>query len=190
VFTRDLGESPGMPAVHVAVPSDLPPVDADAQRIGHVLTNLADNARKYGGEGPVTITARRSRGMIVVTVQDTGPGIAGQERSLVFDRFYRGRAARAGEMRGSGLGLYVCRRLIEAHGGRIWVESRPGRGTAFHFTVPRVEPAQLPALASAEGGNERPTAARAGRGRRAPDARLHPGEPGAAGIAGPRGAGR
>ena len=55
-FTGDLGESPGMPPVHVAVPSDLPPVDADAQRIGHVLANLADNARKYGGDGPVTIT--------------------------------------------------------------------------------------------------------------------------------------
>ena len=135
VFTRDLGESPGMPAVHVAVPSDLPPVDVDAQRIGHVLGNLADNARKYGGEGPVTITARRSRGMVVVTVQDTGPGIAADERSLVFDRFYRGRTARAGEQRGSGLGLYVCRRLIEAHGGRIWVEPEDGR-SAISFSLP------------------------------------------------------
>jgi PAS domain S-box-containing protein len=135
VLTRDLGESPGMPAVHVAVPSDLPPVDADAQRIGHVLANLADNARKYGGDGPVTISARRSRGMVVVTVQDTGPGIAADERSLVFDRFYRGRTARAGEQRGSGLGLYVCRRLIEAHGGRVWVEPEDGR-SAISFSLP------------------------------------------------------
>ena len=134
VFTHDLGESPGMPAVHVAVPSDLPPVDADAPRIGHVLANLADNARKYGN-GPVTITARRSRGMVVVTVQDTGSGIAAEERALVFDRFYRGRTARAGEMRGSGLGLYVCRRLIEAHGGRIWVEPEDGR-SAISFSLP------------------------------------------------------
>jgi PAS domain S-box-containing protein len=132
--TRDLGESPGMPAVHVAVPSDLPPVDADATRIGHVLVNLADNARKYG-DGPVTITARRSRGMVVVTVQDRGPGIAAEERSLVFDRFHRGRAARAAAMPGSGLGLYVCRRLIEAHGGRIWVEPEEGR-SAISFSLP------------------------------------------------------
>jgi signal transduction histidine kinase len=134
-FTRDVGESPGMPAVHVAVPSDLPPVDADALRIGHVLANLADNARKYGGDGPVTISARRSRGMVVVTVQDTGPGIAADERALVFDRFYRGRAARAGDTRGSGLGLYVCRRLVEAHGGRIWVEPEDGR-SAISFSLP------------------------------------------------------
>jgi PAS domain S-box-containing protein len=134
VLTHDLGESPGMPAVHLAVPSDLPPVDADAPRIGHVLANLADNARKYG-DGPVTVTARRSRGMVVVTVQDTGRGIAADERSLVFDRFYRGRTARAGKMRGSGLGLYVCRRLIEAHGGRIWVEPEEGR-SAISFSLP------------------------------------------------------
>ena len=93
---------------HVAVPSDLPPVDADAQRIGHVLANLADNARKYGGDGPVTITARRSRGMVVVTVQDTGPGIAADERSLVFDRFYRGRTARAGATRAAAASGCTC----------------------------------------------------------------------------------
>ncbi|HET7828585.1 MAG TPA: ATP-binding protein [Candidatus Limnocylindrales bacterium] len=134
-FTRDLGESPGMPAVHVAVPSDLPLVDADSVRIGHVLANLVDNARKYGGEGPVTITARRARGMVVVTVTDTGPGIAPDERTLVFDRFYRGRATRDGGPRGSGLGLYVCRRLVEAHGGEIWVEPEDGR-SAISFSLP------------------------------------------------------
>ena len=134
-FTRDLGESPGMPAVHVAVPSDLPPVDADAMRVGHVLANLVDNARKYGGDGPVTISARRARGMVVVTVTDTGPGIAPEERTLVFDRFYRGRASRDGGPRGSGLGLYVCRRLVEAHGGEIWVEPEDGR-SAISFSLP------------------------------------------------------
>jgi signal transduction histidine kinase len=134
-FTRDLGESPGMPPVHVAAPSDLPPVDADALRIGHVLANLVDNARKYGGDGPVTITARRSRRLVIVTVSDTGPGIAPEERGLVFDRFFRGRAARDANARGSGLGLYVCRRLVEAHGGTIWVEPEAGR-SEISFSLP------------------------------------------------------
>jgi PAS domain S-box-containing protein len=133
--TRELAESPGMPAVHAAVPDDLPPVDVDAPRIGHVLTNLVDNARKYGGDGAVTITARRSRTTVVVTVTDSGPGIPEDERGLVFDRFYRGRAARESEARGSGLGLYVCRRLVEAHGGRIWVEPERGR-SAISFSLP------------------------------------------------------
>lgn len=134
-FMHDVGESPGVPRVHVAVPSDLPPVDADAHRIGNVLANLVDNARKYGGDGPVTITARRSRGLVIVTVSDTGPGIPPDERGLVFDRFYRGRAAREANARGSGLGLYVCRRLVEAHGGQMWVEREDGR-SAISFSLP------------------------------------------------------
>jgi signal transduction histidine kinase len=134
-FTRDLGESPGMPQVHVAAPQDLPPVDADAMRVGHVLANLVDNARKYGGDGPVTISARRGRRVVVVTVSDTGAGIAPEERELVFDRFYRGRAARDAGARGSGLGLYVCRRLVEAHGGTMWVEPEEGR-SEMSFSLP------------------------------------------------------
>ncbi|MDP2350274.1 MAG: ATP-binding protein [Chloroflexota bacterium] len=134
-FAQDLGESPGMPPVDVAVPPDLPPVDADPVRVGHVLANLVDNAHKYGGTGAVTITAHRSRRMVVVTVRDGGPGIPPDERGLVFDRFYRGRAARDGMMRGTGLGLYVCRRLVEAHGGQIWVEPEAGR-SAISFSLP------------------------------------------------------
>ncbi len=139
-FTRDVGESPGMPQVHVAVPQDLPPVDADPLRIGHVLANLVDNARKYGGDGLVTISARRSRRLVIVTVSDTGPGIAAEERALVFDRFFRGRAARQAQTRGSGLGLYVCRRLVEAHGGTIWVEPEAGR-SAISFSLPHARQA-------------------------------------------------
>ncbi|MFL5646311.1 MAG: sensor histidine kinase, partial [Chloroflexota bacterium] len=99
-----------------------------------------DNARKYGGEGPVTISARRSRRMVIVTVSDTGPGIAPEERALVFDRFYRGAAAREANTRGSGLGLYVCRRLVEAHGGTIWVEQEAGR-SEISFSLPHARQA-------------------------------------------------
>jgi two-component system sensor histidine kinase KdpD len=83
----------------------------------------------------VTITARRSRRTVVITVSDTGPGIPVDERGLVFDRFYRGRSARDGTTRGTGLGLYVCRRLVEAHGGEIWVEPDVTR-SAISFGLP------------------------------------------------------
>ncbi len=132
----DLAESPGMRPVHVAIPSDLPLVEIDPVRIGHVLSNLVDNAQKYGGDGPITVTARRDRGMVVVTVHDRGSGIPHDERTRVFDRFYRGRDTRAG-IPGSGLGLYVCRRLVEAHGGRIWVETEAS-GSAMSFSLPVV----------------------------------------------------
>ena len=130
-----LGEWPGMPPVRVAVPHDLPDVDVDAVRIGHVLANLVDNARKYGGPGPIVICALQRPGAIVITVEDDGPGIPPDERVLVFDRLYRGRAARDAYPGAGGIGLHVCRRLVEAHGGRIWVEPHPGR-SAVSFSVP------------------------------------------------------
>jgi signal transduction histidine kinase len=130
-----LGEWPGMSPVTLAVPPGLPDVQVDAIRIGHVVVNLVDNARRYGGPGPVQISARRHRSTVVLTVDDQGPGIAPDERPFVFDRLYRGRAAREVHPGGSGLGLHVSRRLIEAHGGRIWIESEPGR-SAISFSVP------------------------------------------------------
>lgn len=138
----DLAESPGAPAVRVAIPPDLPPVEIDPLRIGHVLANLVDNARKYGGGGPITVNAREDRDGVVVTVHDTGPGVPIEERPHVFDRFYRGRNARAGRTPGTGLGLYVCRRLVEAHGGRIWVEGEGG-GSAVSFSLPVAPPEAL-----------------------------------------------
>jgi len=97
--------------------------------------NLVDNARRYGGPGAIGIRARQRRGTVVVTVEDAGPGIPVDERPLVFDRLYRGRAARASHPGGAGLGLHVCRRLVEAHGGRIWIEPDPGR-SAISFSLP------------------------------------------------------
>jgi signal transduction histidine kinase len=134
-FGGSLGEWPGMPAIRIDVPPGVPPVQVDATRIGHVLVNLVDNARRYGGSGAVEIRARRRRGTVVVTVEDGGAGIPVDERPLVFDRLYRGRSARVTHPGGTGLGLYVCRRLVEAHGGRIWIEPEPGR-SAISFSLP------------------------------------------------------
>jgi len=130
-----LAEWPGMPPIRVDVPADTPPVQVDATRIGHVLVNLVDNARRYGGHGRIDIRARRHPGAVVVTVEDDGHGIPPDERPLVFDRLYRGHEARASYPGGTGLGLHVCRRLVEAHGGRIWIEPEPGR-SAISFSLP------------------------------------------------------
>ncbi len=129
-----IGEWPGMPPVTASIPPGLPVVDVDAVRIAHVLVNLVDNARRYGDEGRVQIRARRRRTTVVVTVQDDGPGIPPDERAVVFDRHYRGRAARDAYPAGTGTGLHVCRRLVEAHGGTIWVE--PGMPSAISFSLP------------------------------------------------------
>ena len=111
-----------MPPVCLDVPPDIPDANADAIQIGHVLANLVDNARRYGGTGSLTIRARPRQGAVVITVEDSGPGIPPAERARVFDRLYRGGHARELHPDGRGLGLHVCRRLVEAHGGQIWIE--------------------------------------------------------------------
>ena len=136
----EFGDAPGMPPIEVSVPSDLPPVHVDADRIAQVLDNLVANAAKYGGAvAPITIRAARHEGGVVVSVEDEGTGISPSERERVFERFYRGRQARGGGTPGSGLGLYVCRRLVEAHGGSIWVDDRE-HGTSISFTLPVAAP--------------------------------------------------
>jgi len=125
--------------VHLDVPPDLPPVHADPGRLERILANLLGNALKHSGPGvPVRVSAGLDGGEVRVTVADRGPGIDPADLPRVFERFYRGRGA-AGD--GLGLGLYIARTLVEAHGGRIGVESRPGEGAAFSFTLPRA-PAQ------------------------------------------------
>lgn len=132
----DVAEMPGSLAVRLSVPPDLPPVYADPVRIGQVVANLLDNARKYGTPGSmVTIRARRADDQAVVTVDNDGPEIAPEERESVFERFYRGRDARSSGTPGIGLGLHLSRRLAEAHGGQLRLEERPG-GTCISLTLP------------------------------------------------------
>jgi signal transduction histidine kinase len=84
----------------------------------------------------VTLRAQAAGDLVMLEVRDTGDGIAATDLPRVFDRFYRGDPARARDA-GAGLGLAIARGIVEAHGGRIWVESEPGRGTRFAFTLPR-----------------------------------------------------
>jgi heavy metal sensor kinase len=112
---------------------------ADPQRLHQALTNLIENAIKFGRPGgEVRVTSWRKGDEVGVTVKDNGPGIPADARAHVFDRFYRADPARGrDDGGGSGLGLAICREIATAHGGRVWVESEEGKGSAFSLALPR-----------------------------------------------------
>ncbi len=116
----------------------MPPVRIDYLYIDQVLTNLLENATRYTPAGsPIDISAEVKNNSVLVSVADRGPGIPAGERERIFDKFYRVLGSQR-DTRGSGLGLAVCRGLVEAHGGHIWVEARDGGGALFRFTLPLV----------------------------------------------------
>jgi two-component system sensor histidine kinase KdpD len=123
---------------------DLPLVPLDSVLIQQVLINVLENALKYTpADSPIDIAAWASPNAVTVEVADRGPGLADGDALRIFDKFYR--VARAGAPSGIGLGLAICRGMVEAHGGRIWAENRPGGGIAFRFTLPLDgTPPQLP----------------------------------------------
>jgi signal transduction histidine kinase len=113
-------------------------VNADSRRILQVLGNLLSNALKFTPEGgAIDATAQRDAEYVRFTVLDTGAGIPADELPMLFDRFYQ-TTDNTQKRQGLGLGLAICKGLIDAHGGRIWVESLPGVGSAFNFTLPAV----------------------------------------------------
>ncbi|MBI4186017.1 MAG: PAS domain S-box protein [Chloroflexi bacterium] len=121
----------------LAVPPDLPPVLVDILRIGQVLTNLVENAARHSADGTeIIIEARLDGGQVVVSVTDRGVGIPAEHLDRVFDRFYQVENVVAGRKSGTGLGLSICHGILEAHSGKIWVESKLGEGSKFSFTLP------------------------------------------------------
>jgi signal transduction histidine kinase len=119
------------------LPSEPLVASIDAKRIEQVLRNLLDNAIKYSpAGGTITMSGRRDKWKILVLVSDHGIGIPVEEQGKIFERFYRVENEVTRCMRGAGLGLPVCQGIVEAHGGRIWVESRTGAGSTFCFTLP------------------------------------------------------
>jgi signal transduction histidine kinase len=126
-------EHPDRP-LSVEVPSDLPDVVIDRDRIGQVLTNLLENAVKHGA-GAIRISAELDDGAVRCTVADEGGAIPAEELNRLFAKYYRIQDMRT---TGLGLGLYISRGIITAHGGRIWADSAPDSGTRFMFTVPVV----------------------------------------------------
>jgi two-component system sensor histidine kinase KdpD len=124
------------------VPADLPLVPFDPALVEQVLINLLENATKYSPAGtPIDVAARVEDDALRVEVADRGPGVAPGDVERVFDKFYRAREREGG---GVGLGLAICKGIVAAHGGRIWVEPRDGGGASFRFTLPLAPKAASP----------------------------------------------
>ncbi len=130
------------------------PIHGDARRLRQVIENLIDNAVKYAPAGTrVTVSVHGTPTGATVSVADTGPGIAPEEVPGLFQKFSRLAAARRSGVHGTGLGLYICRSIVEAHGGRISVDTAPGKGSVFKVVLPRVaDVAPLPFAAGASEG--------------------------------------
>jgi len=117
-----------------------PVVRGDAASLREVLQNLLDNAVQYTPPGGrISLRAATQEHQAIVSVSDTGIGIPQAEQGRIFERFYRVNAARSRDAGGTGLGLAISRHIVEAHGGRLWVESVVGQGSDFHFTIPLAE---------------------------------------------------
>jgi two-component system sensor histidine kinase BarA len=128
-------------SLEVDVPRTLPPVQADREKMAHVIGNLFGNAMEFTpGGGRLWIRARvrqqDGRAECVVEVGDTGIGIAPEHHEMIFEEFAQVDATASRQHHGTGLGLTIARKLVELHGGRIWVESELGRGSRFFFTIP------------------------------------------------------
>ena len=118
-------------------PKGLPTALADQLRLERILYNLIENAVKYSPQGgEIRVFAKLESDHLVIGIADQGIGISVQDQAKLFGPFQRLADSRFDEVKGAGLGLLVCRRLVEAHGGRIWVESEPDRGSIFLFTLP------------------------------------------------------
>jgi two-component system sensor histidine kinase KdpD len=131
-------------SVHTSIPDDLPPVELDYLQIDQVLTNLIENALRYTPpESPIDVSVHAEKEgnteQVVISVGDRGPGIPAEDRERVFDKFYHilnGQQNADYPTTSSGLGLAVCKGLVEAHGGHIWTEPREGGGAIFLVTLP------------------------------------------------------
>jgi signal transduction histidine kinase len=123
-------------ALKVELPKELPPAHGDERRLTQVLLNLVGNAIKFTDTGEVAIRTSVANGSFTVAVRDTGPGIAEQDQAKIFEEFQQADSSTTKQKGGTGLGLAIAKRIIEMHGGRLWVESKVGEGATFSFTVP------------------------------------------------------
>ncbi len=131
-----LGKELAGAQVEIDLPRSLPQVFADAGLIRLVIRQITGNAMKYSHPGaPIQVRARAENAGVVISITDHGPGIPADEQQRIFDKFYRGKRD-SGHVTGMGMGLPIARQVVEAHHGRVWVESRPGAGATFSFTLP------------------------------------------------------
>jgi signal transduction histidine kinase len=123
----------------VYIQPQVPPALCDEARASQIIANLLSNASKYtleGGEITVSLTLAEEEGFVQVSVTDTGVGISTEDQKRLFERFFRAKSAGEARARGTGLGLYITRSLVELHGGKVWFESEIGKGSRFHVTFP------------------------------------------------------
>lgn len=128
--------------LRLEIDEELPSAEVDATRISQVLDNLLSNAHKYAPESTVVVRVKNVDDTIRVEVKDFGPGIPTEHIPHLFERFFRV-PGEASTVRGTGLGLYICRKIIEAHGGKIGVHSKVDEGSTFYFTLPAIKPTEL-----------------------------------------------
>jgi signal transduction histidine kinase len=120
----------------VDIEPDLPIALGDERRIAQVLLNLVGNAIKFTDEGQLRIGATKANGKFLVSVTDTGPGIAESDQERIFEEFQQVDSSSTRSKGGTGLGLAIARRIVEMHGGELWVESALGKGSTFYFSIP------------------------------------------------------
>ena len=144
LHSRRLGVTGGRIVVEKNLEAGLPLVMADELALKHAIQNLLDNAVKYGTENSdwIGVSARRVDDAVEVRIADRGPGIPAEEQGNIFNAFFRGRRAQQDQIHGTGLGLNLVKKIVEAHGGNIRVESKPGRGAEFILRIPAA-PAEL-----------------------------------------------
>jgi len=130
-------------AIKVEIPSELPRARGDEQRLTQVLLNLVGNAIKFTDRGEITIKVSCSDGSLILAVHDTGPGISKTDQAKIFDEFQQADSSVTKDKGGTGLGLTIAKRIVEMHGGRLWVESELGQGSTFSFMVPMKVEAQV-----------------------------------------------
>ena len=131
-----LGTQAGSHQIGVEFPETFPVILADETRIRQVLTNLISNAIKYAPNGEIRISGEARPEQVVICVSDEGPGIDPKDMPHIFDRFYRA-AKSVNKTKGAGLGLYLARAIVEAHGGRMWVDPKINSGACICFSLPR-----------------------------------------------------
>jgi signal transduction histidine kinase len=129
----------------VDAPGEMPKGHGDERRLTQVILNLVGNAIKFTDTGEVVIKATATNGSFTVAVRDTGPGISQADQGKIFEEFQQADNSATKKKGGTGLGLSISRRIVEMHGGKLWVESEVGKGSVFSFTLPVNVPAQLQA---------------------------------------------
>ena len=129
VYGRDL-------SIRTVFSPDLPPISGDPQRVKQILQNLLSNAIKFTEKGEIAVAVRPEKDHVEISVRDTGKGVPPEEKDRIFEEFVQLSSPVNSRDRGVGLGLTICKNLVQAHGGRIWVESEAGKGSTFRFTLP------------------------------------------------------